>query len=147
MQQLIPFSGSEPSLESFGSTALNANGAVLIAVPLSNGGEGVNVTVFRYTPGTGWDTEIAASYNTSTASRCKVAWFEGTEALVVYNEGVYGELAPFVAALYANGAWGSAPPIPGDFTNIDFPAFAGAPSGEVLLGVPQNEAYVTFLRP
>jgi hypothetical protein len=142
MQELIAPSYSIPNLDNAGSIALNANGAVLISAPLSNGGEGVNITVFRYMPGTGWDTEIAASYDTSGASRCKVAWFEGTEAVVVYNAA-----GPLLAALYANGVWGSGPTIPGNFMNIDFPALAGAPTGEDLLGVPLNGVYVTFLRP
>jgi hypothetical protein len=142
MQQLTAPLGSIPDLESFGSTALNANGAVLISAPLSDGSTGTNITVFRFTPGAGWNTEIAASYSTSTVSRCKVAWFEGTEAVVVYNAA-----GPLLAALYANGAWGSAPPIPGSFTNVTFPALAGAPTGEALLGVPENGVYVTYLRP
>jgi hypothetical protein len=145
MQQLIAPSYSLPDLGSFGSTALNADGAVLIAVPLSNGGEGTNITVFRYTPGTGWDTEIAASYDMPGASLCKVAWFEGTEAVVVYS--AYTAGVPLLAALYANGAWGSAPAIPGNFTDVSDPALSSAPSGEVLLGVPLNGVYVTFLRP
>jgi hypothetical protein len=142
MQQLTAPSGLLSPLESFGSTALNANGAVLIAMPLGDGFGGVNITVFRYTPGVGWDAEIAASYNSGSISRCKVAWFEGTEAVVVYNAA-----GPLLAALYANGAWGSAPPIPGSFTNVIFPAMAGAPTGEALLGVPGNGVYVTYLRP
>jgi hypothetical protein len=143
MQQLTPLSASLPSLESFGSTALNANGAVLISVPLSDGFEGVNMTVFRYTPGVGWDTEIAAFYDNSSASRCKVAWFEGTEAVLVYDAA-----GPLLAALYAIGAWGSAPPIPGNFMNVNAPALAAAPTGEDLLGVPQSGGvYVTYLRP
>jgi hypothetical protein len=144
MQQLISPSGSLPDLENLGSTALNANGTVLISVPLFDGFQGTNITVFRFTPGIGWDTEIAASFtNQGTISRSKVAWFEGTDAVVVYSAaGV-----PLQGALYANGAWGSGPAIPGNFTNVTFPALAGAPTGEALLGVPLGGVYVTYLRP
>jgi hypothetical protein len=141
MQQLGAPSYMLPSLESFGSTALNANGSVLISVPWGNGlSETVSIIVFRYTPGVGWDTEIAASG--ASNYWCKVAWFEGTEAVVVYSAG--GQL---LAALYSNGAWGPAPAIPGNFPGGGDPALAGAPTGEVLLGIPANGIYVTFLRP
>jgi hypothetical protein len=142
MQQLGPPSYMLPSLESFGSTALNANGSVLISVPWGNGlSETVSIIVFRYTPGVGWDTEIAAS--NAVNYPCKIAWFEGTEAVVVYSTG-----SAFLGALYSNGAWGAAPPIPGNFPTESSPALAGAPTGEDLLGVPQTGAvYVTFLRP
>jgi hypothetical protein len=91
----------------------------------------------------GWDTEIAASYDNASTSRCKVAWFEGTEAVLVYDAA-----GPELAALYANGAWGSAPPIPGNFINIGFPALAAAPTGEDLLGMSDGGGtYVTYLRP
>jgi hypothetical protein len=142
MQQLGAPSYMLPSLEIFGSTALNANGSVLISVPWGDGlSETVSITVFRYTPGVGWDTEIAAS--NAANYPCKIAWFEGTQAVVVYSTG-----SAFLDALYSNGVWGAAPPIPGNFPTVGSPALAGAPTGEDLLGVPETGAvYVSFLRP
>jgi hypothetical protein len=43
---------------------------------------------------------------------------------------------------------GQFPRIPGNFTNVSYPALAGAPTGEALLGVPEGGGvYVTYLRP
>ena len=144
-QQLLTPSASSPATDQFGSIALNANGAVLISVPTWDGSTGVNISLFRYTPGQGWDTEIAAHYNSTTGSRCAVSWFESTEAVVVYADHTLP--ASLAAALYSNGAWGSAPAIPGNFPDVAAPKLAGAPSGEALLGVPYTAVYATFLRP
>jgi hypothetical protein len=144
-QQLLPPSRSLPNPDNFGSIALNANGAVLAAVPTSDGATGVNISVFRHTPGVGWDTEVAAFYNIGGTSRCKVAWFDTTEGVVVYTDFTIRNLA-LQAALYSDGAWGSAPSIPGNLENPE-PKLAAAPTGDVLLGMISNGSYVTFLRP
>ena len=144
-QQLLAPSASSPATDQFGSIALNASGVVLISVPTWDGSTGVNISLFRYTPGQGWDTEIAAHYNSTTGSRCSVAWFESTEAVVVYAD--HALPASLAAALYSNGSWGSAPAIPGNFPDVAAPKLAGAPSGEALLGVPYTAVYATFLRP
>jgi hypothetical protein len=146
-QQLTSPSGSLPDLETSSGTALSSSGVVLIATPLSDGLHGVNITAFRYTPGIGWDTEIAAHYDTSTEIRCSAAWFEGTEAVVVYSDYSMPGI-PLVAALYSNGAWGNGPAPPGNPSGVAYPALATAPSGEAFLAMPDNPAVnVTFLRP
>ncbi|MFN0104611.1 MAG: hypothetical protein ACKV2U_21300 [Bryobacteraceae bacterium] len=145
VKELLPLSRSSPEIATFGNIALNPNGTVLVAVPNYDGQTGVNISVFRYTPGQGWNTETAANYDAGGDSRCKVAWFQSTEAVVVYKD--YSVNPPLLrAALHSNGAWGSGPAIPGNFPDAS-PFLAGAPSGEALLGMAIEGIYVTWLRP
>jgi hypothetical protein len=65
----------------------------------------------------------------------------------VYQD--YSGSAPLLrAAVHANGAWASGPPIPGGFASF-LPKIGGAPTGQALLGIPVegDGVYVTWLRP
>jgi hypothetical protein len=144
--QLLPWSRSGANPDNFGGVAISSAEAVLVVVPTAYTAGVASVSVFRFTPGQGWRTEIAATYAGGT-SRCKIAWFDGSGAVAIYED--FSNLSvPLTAALYQNGAWGSAPPIPGGFTS-GFAALATAPTGEVVLAIPVSGGgvYVTWLRP
>lgn len=147
MQQLTAPSQSLPGMDNFGSAAISPSGPVLMVTPLFDGSAGVNVTVFRYTPGQGWSTEIAAHYGSTVVDRCRVAWYEGTGAVVVYTDYTSIDL-PLMSALYSNGEWSNGPPPPGNPTDVAFPGLASAVTGEAILTMPNNpEILATFLRP
>jgi hypothetical protein len=128
--ELEPPSPSVADLEDFGSIALSPSGAVLVAVPYNaTGSPPLTIAVFRYTPGTGWDTETAATEGDSLASRCRIAWFESSGAVMVFHSDV-GESV----ALYSNGAWASGPSLPdGYVTNFSLFGMTTAPNGDALL--------------
>jgi hypothetical protein len=144
--QLLPWSRSGANPDNMGGVAISASGAVLVVVPTFFSADITNVSVFRYTPGQGWRTEVAASYDGGT-SRSRVAWFNGTEAVVVYQD--FSTNPPVLrSAVHQNGAWSSGPPIPGSF-GTDFPGLGTAPTGEALLSmaVDGQGVYMTWLRP
>jgi hypothetical protein len=145
--QLLPWSRSSPNPDNLGGVSISATGAVLVVVPTYASAGVTNVSVFRYTPGPGWSTEVAATYGSSVVSRSRVAWFNGSGAVVVYQD--FSPPAPVLkAALHQNGTWTAAPAIPGSLASL-YPGLATAPTGEVLLGMPVEGvgAYVTWLRP
>jgi hypothetical protein len=134
LTQLVPPSDFLSDIENFGSIAQSPSGAVLVAIQTNFSGTCTYTvamcatTVFRYTPGAGWDTETAAT-TTSGASRCAIAWFQSGEAVVVYNVDNVGG-----AAVYSNGAWSSGPPIPDGYATF-YPRMATAPNGNVLFAM------------
>jgi hypothetical protein len=136
-------------LENGGSTALNSDGAVLVDVAIGSSA-GTSVLVFQYTPGVGWDTETAATYESFTETKCGIAWFASDEAVATYANFADGGIEQ--AAIYSNGAWASGPPIPGGYGSSD-PGLATAPNGDLLLGMTADEGanvggiVVTWLRP
>jgi hypothetical protein len=135
LTELVSKSDSNANLENFGSIAQSPSGAVLVAVPTNYGAYAI--TVFRYTPGVGWDTETAASVSTSEATRCRIAWFASGEAVVVYFNNTIED-----AAIYSNGAWASGPVIPGGYGTF-YPGIATAPNGDVLLTM-SSEAFESY---
>ena len=146
---LLPPSPALANLENYGSTAMAPDGSLLVAVPI--GGSPTLVTVFRYTPGAGWDTETAATYTSSPTTKCAVAWFATGEAVVVYFNPIT-EPGIEDVAIYTNGAWTSGPPLPTGY-NTTSPGLATAANGDVLLtmgsdGFQYNYGVVaTWLRP
>jgi hypothetical protein len=125
--ELEPASPGAADVENFGNIAQNPSGAVLAAVPYeATGGPPLTIAVFRYTPGVGWDTETAATEGDTGESRCRIAWFQSSEAVAIYNDSGVEE-----AAFYSNGTWSSGPPIPGGY-GTNSPGIATAPDGDVL---------------
>jgi hypothetical protein len=117
LTQLLPWSRAAPDPATFGSTAIRADGTVLVTLATNFDADTTNVSVFRHTPGQGWRTEVAATYKSTIVSRCAVAWFNGDGAVVVYQD--YSGSAPLLrAAVYANGVWASGPPISGRFRQL-----------------------------
>jgi hypothetical protein len=128
MTQLVPSTGFLIDIENEGSIAQSPSGAVLVASPTNFTGT-PSITVFRYTPGVGWDTETPGTLGSGTATLCAIAWFESSEAvLVYYSDEVEG------VALYSNGAWSSGPAIPDSYATFQ-PGAATAPSGDVVLAM------------
>lgn len=146
-QRLILPSTHKTAIDLFGSIALNPSGEVLVAGPI-NTGESTAITAFRYTPGRGWRTETAASYASGVVSRCRVAWYQSDQAVVVYagaNTNV-GEQN----ALYSGGQWAPGPDLPGATTTL-FPGMATAPNGNVLFTLSEtldgSGSVATWLHP
>jgi hypothetical protein len=148
LTQLEPSERVLASVDGFASIAQSPSGAVLVATPYSNGSQ-LWIAALRYTPGVGWDAEKAALVaDNALASRCSVAWFNSSEAVVAYENGSEGELA----AIYSNGTWSPGPAIPGGYATL-YPRMANAPNGDVLLvmdsiGVQEIFGTIaTWLRP
>lgn len=146
-KRLITPSRHKTVVDVFGSIALNPSGEVLVAAPINTGGS-VAITAFRYTPGRGWRTETAATYPSGTASRCKIAWYQTDQAVVVYsgantNDGQQN-------ALYSGGKWAPGPDLPGATTTF-YPGMATAPNGNVLFTLSETldatGSLATWLRP
>ena len=108
----------------------------------SNGA--IRVNAFRFTPGQGWDTEVAARYFNASISRTRVAWVgAGGQAVAIYYNPTVGRLKTVV---YANGGWFLSRAI--RRTPEAFFLEAGtAVSGEVLLVIKLDDVAVTWLRP
>jgi hypothetical protein len=146
---LLPPSPYSADLENSGSTALAPDGSLLVAVPIGSN-TGVNITVFRYTSGVGWDTETAAAYASSTATKCAVAWFASGDAVAVYLN--FADADAEQAVIYRNGSWTSGPPIPTGYNTVT-PGLATASNGDVLLGMSSDGfeynygTVATWLRP
>jgi hypothetical protein len=126
MTQLVPASSFLTDIENEASIAQSPSGAVVVGVPTNFGTPAM--TVFRYTPGVGWDTETAATINGyGTSTQCAIAWFLSGEAALAYLD-----VTAEAAALYAGSSWSNGPPIPGGYETF-FPRVATAPNGDVLL--------------
>lgn len=144
--KLVPTSRRKTVVDVFGTIAINALGEVLIAAPANNGAAGSKITVFRYTPGKNWTVETAATYPSSRAGRCKIAWFQSDQAVVAYvgaddTDGLQN-------ALYSNGKWGPGPHLPGTVVSF-LPGIGTDPTGDVLLTLSETSdgAISTWLRP
>lgn len=149
IENLTPYAGALPIIDNFSSIALRSDGSVLIATPLSDGASGANTTVFRYTPGPGWSTEIAAHSEASTVSRCAISWFQSTGASLAYSDLAIPDI-PLQAATYINGTWTSGPPVP-SYLYVLAPRMGTALTGEALLVAPSAATvapgtFVTWLR-
>lgn len=145
-RRLITGSRSAIAMDGFGSAAINSSGEVLIAAPGPTDIGSTDISVFRYRPGKGWRVETAATYPSSRVTGCKVAWFQGTQAVVTYAgaDDSDGEQN----ALYSNGKWAPGPHLPG--TTVTFwPGIGTAPNGDVLftLSFTANGSLATWLRP
>jgi hypothetical protein len=151
INNLTQSSPALPTIDNLASISLNPNGSVLIATALSDGQSGSNITVFRYVPGQGWDTEVAAHSTDSVVYRCAIAWFESTEAELAYTDLSVPNL-PLQAVTYVDGVWSSGPMPPGTLDQVVGPRMGNAPTGEALLVAPvpviaTPGVFATWLRP
>jgi hypothetical protein len=124
--ELLPLQHADEAIDYLGAIAVDSSGIVVGAMSTSRDG-GV-VEAFRYTPDTGWDTEIAAGSPMSYALTA-VAFLGSTpgEAVIVY----YSETGLPSSSVYLNGVW--SPTVP--TTNVSTGSFSleQAPGGQDLL--------------
>ncbi|MFN0103417.1 MAG: hypothetical protein ACKV2U_15170 [Bryobacteraceae bacterium] len=146
-QKLLDWGQTFFDLPNFGDAAVNSQGVVLGAIT-NRGPSNQQFSMFRFTPGQGWNHEIAAEFPSASYTRCRVAWLGAIgEAVGTY---MFSELKSVV---YTAGAWALAPEIPGNYGTF-FHETVTAPSGEVLLVFgadggppPLGAPYATWLRP
>ena len=119
----------------YGDAAVNDSGVVLGAMTNFSPEGTQTLWIFRFTPGEGWNTEMAAEISTpNNFSRCRVAWFGASgEAVATYQD---SELRSVV---YTDGAWSRFPTIPGALSTASHET-ATAPTGEVLLLLDATDA-------
>ena len=116
--------------------ALMSNGVVLAA----------DVgTVFRFTPGSGWDQQTIA---TNAFGESRLSLFEGNQAVLTYpiltNNSVVVNYS-----LYTNGEWQppQATPYQGNPNAPVTQESAMAPTGETVLVIDGGPSAATWLRP
>jgi hypothetical protein len=136
---LTPASGYG-SFDDAGAMIVDASGMV-VGVMGGSSPQGQAEYAFRYTPGIGWDTEIAA-YAPETTAQSYLGLFSGGEVALYQNND------DTEASLYQNGIWSNLPPIPGYYLAY-YVATASAPTGEMLLAeqTAANTVVATWLLP
>lgn len=144
--KLIPPSQRETIPDGLGSVAINPSGEVLVAATANAGSSSNKISIFRYRPGIGWNTETAATYPSSRGTKCSVAWFQSTQAVVTYPGA--DDTDGLQNAIYTNGVWSPGPHLPGHEQTF-YPGMATGLNGDVLLTLSETSAgsLATWLRP